>query len=88
MTVSEYLLSLKKRNVKNIFKTIRDINIPFDDCIPTALAIDDETHHLFIGSQKGSIYSISLAHTNSIVEKNIAQDSSYTSVHQGSITKV
>ncbi|CAF4962716.1 unnamed protein product, partial [Rotaria socialis] len=50
--------------------TIRNINISIDDFIPTALAIDDEARILFVGSEKGSIYSINLMQTNAPDENN------------------
>jgi hypothetical protein len=69
-------------------KSIRDIDIPFDDCIPTALAIDDQTRTLFIGSQKGSIYSIKLTQPNSMIDINKSHHLLQINAHQGPVTKV
>jgi len=70
------LLSIKIERLKNI---IRDINISFDDFIPTTLLINDQTKDLFIGSEKGSIYSTNINKSNHLSQIN---------VHQGPITKV
>ncbi|CAF1441079.1 unnamed protein product, partial [Adineta steineri] len=79
-----YLLTSDKKIKEFILMTnIRDINIPFNDCIPTTLAINNKTRSLFIGSQNGSIYSFKLTQTNSIIDTN-----HLNYVHQGAIKKV
>jgi len=69
-------------------KIIRDINIQFDDCIPTAFLINNETRHLFIGSQNGSIYSIKLTQSNTMIDVNTSLHLLQMNVHQGAVTKV
>ncbi|CAF2147545.1 unnamed protein product [Rotaria magnacalcarata] len=84
-----YLLnSDKKIKEFHLMTTIRNINISIDDFIPTALAIDDETRILFVGTEKGSIYSINLMQTNAPNENNTIGNLLYENVHQGAITKV
>ncbi|CAM4807318.1 unnamed protein product [Rotaria magnacalcarata] len=84
-----YLLnSDKKIKEFHLMTTIRNINISIDDFIPTALAIDDETRILFVGTEKGSIYSINLMQTNAPNENNTIGNLLYENVHQGAITKI
>ncbi|CAF1929613.1 unnamed protein product [Rotaria magnacalcarata] len=84
-----YLLtSDKKIKEFHLMTTTRNINISIDDFIPTALAIDDETRILFVGSEKGSIYSINLMQTNAPNENNTIDHLLYENVHQGEITQI
>ncbi|CAF3386343.1 unnamed protein product [Rotaria socialis] len=84
-----YLLtSDKKIKEFHLMTTIRNINISIDDFIPTALAIDDEARILFVGSEKGSIYSINLMQTNAPDENNTMDHLLYENVHRGAITKI
>ncbi|CAF1123424.1 unnamed protein product [Adineta steineri] len=76
-----YLLTSDKKIKEFVLMTnIRDINIPFNDCIPTTLAINNKTRSLFIGSQNGSIYSFKLTQTSSVIDTN-----HLNYVHQGAI---
>ncbi|CAF1143866.1 unnamed protein product [Rotaria sordida] len=77
------LTSDKKIKEFQLMTRIRDINIPYNDCFPTGLAINDQKKILLIGSQNGSIYSIKLTETNSIIDYK-----SYINLHQGAITNI
>ena len=69
-------------------KSIRDLNISFGDSIPTAMVLDDRTRYLFLGSEKGSIYSMKLSTSNSVIDLNTTYHLLQSNVHQGAITKV